>query len=103
MIYADVYQPPKSASYFNQLPADLFDLATGKGSAAARSRKRLNESPSAIWGGGSRLVACLCYADDTMMQTRRRLLTTLSLARAVDHGNAGLTLVGRSPACAILR
>ena len=26
---------------------------------------------------------------------RRRLLTTLSLARAVDHGNAGLTLVGR--------
>jgi hypothetical protein len=36
MIYADVCQPPKSASYFNQLPADLFDLATGKGSAAAR-------------------------------------------------------------------
>ena len=47
--------------------------------------------------GGSRLVACLCYADDTMMQTRRRLLTTLSLARAVDHGNAGLTLVDAKP------
>src|SRR6476660_2494836 len=31
VIYADVCQPPKSASYFNQLPADLFDLATGKG------------------------------------------------------------------------
>jgi hypothetical protein len=36
VIYADVCQPPKSASYFDQLPADLFDLATGKGSAAAR-------------------------------------------------------------------
>jgi hypothetical protein len=36
VIYADVCQPPKSASYFNQLPADLFDLATGKGSAVAR-------------------------------------------------------------------
>jgi len=31
------------------------------------------------------------------MQTRRRLLTTLSLARAVDHGNAGLTLVDAKP------
>jgi len=50
VIYADVCEPPKFASYFNQLPTNLFDLATGKGRAAARSRKRLNESPSAIWG-----------------------------------------------------
>ena len=44
MIYADVYQPPKSASYFNQLPADLFDLATGKG----QRRGTIKEAPERI-------------------------------------------------------
>jgi hypothetical protein len=78
--------------------AASLDLATGKG----QRRGTIKEAPERISQrdlgvGGSRLVACLCYADDTMMQTRRRLLTTLSLARAVDHGNAGFTLVDAKP------
>ena len=39
MIYADVYQPPKSASYFNQLPADLFDITRAARVRASETKK----------------------------------------------------------------
>ena len=37
--YADVVSTSEILSYFSQLPADLFNLPTGKGSAAGRIKE----------------------------------------------------------------